>query len=108
MTISPPGWAKDAIPTARGWESPTGELLKSQRFTNEEMSAYNGDAVVVASAPEMLTEAGVSEKSLGDMTKVELEAMGRTMGVELDRRKSKSDLVQEIEELKEEIEGIAY
>ena len=33
------------------------------------------------------------------MTKLELEAHGRTMGVELDRRKNKETLIEELEEI---------
>ena len=32
------------------------------------------------------------------MTKLELESTGRQHGIELDRRKSKSDLIEELEE----------
>lgn len=46
------------------------------------------DAVIEATSP--LTD-------LDGMTKVELEEYGRTIGIELDRRKKKSDLIAEIE-----------
>ena len=39
-----------------------------------------------------------SDVSLHDMTKKELEEYGRTVGIELDRRRSKESLVQELEE----------
>ena len=37
MNIAPPGWAKDAIPTVRGWVSPKGELVKSQKIAQEDV-----------------------------------------------------------------------
>jgi len=37
---------------------------------------------------------------LESMTKVELEQHGRTMGIELDRRKKKADLIQELKAAK--------
>ncbi len=38
---------KGAIPTSRGWINPkTGELLKSQRITQEQLDAYNGVQVL--------------------------------------------------------------
>lgn len=38
---------KGAIPTAKGWVHPkTGELLKSQRITQEQLDAYNGVQVL--------------------------------------------------------------
>ena len=39
-----------------------------------------------------------AEPALGDMSKLELEALGRTMGIELDRRKSKKKLIQELKD----------
>ena len=46
-----------------------------------------------------LNEAPVNNKSLEDMNKMELEAHGRTMGVELDRRKNKDILIEELREI---------
>ena len=37
-----------------------------------------------------------SEVNLEAMTKVELEEYGRTLGIELDRRKKKSALIEEL------------
>ena len=50
---------------------------------------------------EQLNEAPANDKSIYEMTKLELEALGRQHGVELDRRKSKSDLIEEMEEILE-------
>ena len=34
MAIKPPSWAKNAIPTTRGWQDPrTNELLKSAKLS---------------------------------------------------------------------------
>jgi uncharacterized protein YuzE len=43
-------------------------------------------------------EIEVKEESINfeDMTKIELEEYGRTIGIELDRRKKKSDLIEEL------------
>lgn len=38
-------------------------------------------------------------KALGDMSKLELEALGRTKGIELDRRKSKAKLIKELKDV---------
>jgi len=46
--------------------------------------------------PEMLVEA--EPHDLSNMTKLELEAYGRTKGIELDRRKSKVDLINTLNE----------
>ena len=38
-------------------------------------------------------------KALGDMSKLELEALGRTKCIELDRRKSKAKLIKELKDI---------
>jgi len=46
---------------------------------------------------EMLLEA--DPINLNNMTKLELETYGRTLGIELDRRKSKADLINTLNEV---------
>ena len=100
MSIKAPAWCENAIPTARGWEDPdTGELYASGGFTQEQIDEFFGVKQVaeIIEAPadvQTLTEAPVGDKSLDEMSKVELEALGRQHGVELDRRKKKSTLVE--------------
>ena len=114
--LQPPNWKKDALPTGRGWAHPrTGEILKSQKISAEDINAYLGLPVskpVVISVeeaqamvdaqpahvtdPEMLVEEEAPDYS--NMTKLELEAHGRTKGIELDRRKSKADLINTLNE----------
>lgn len=114
MAIAPPNWKKDALPTARGWAHPrTGEILKSQKISEADINDYLGvpEAPVISVAeaqamidaqpasvtdPEMLVEEEAPDYS--NMTKLELEAHGRTMGIELDRRKSKADLINTLNE----------
>jgi len=96
MGISPPSWARGAIPTPQGWRDPSSnELLKSARISQAQIDEYMG----IPSMPEVetLMEAP-SSKSMSDMSKKELEALGRQHGIELDRRQSKSDLIDELEE----------
>ena len=56
---------------------------------------------VVKSEPEevVITEEPVVEKTndFESMTKKELEAFGRTIGIELDKRHTKADLIAELE-----------
>lgn len=43
---------KGAIPTHRGWVDPrSGELLKSQRITQEQLDEYNGVQMLAEPAP---------------------------------------------------------
>ena len=50
------------------------------------------EEVLITPEEEVLTEASPLE----DMTKKELEEYGRTMGIELDRRRSKETLIEEL------------
>ena len=119
--LHPPSWQKDALPTGRGWAHPrTGELLKATRLSTADINDYLGIPKHAAPAPapvpdvheepaggmetaiaegdqmEMLLEA--DPINLNNMTKLELETYGRTMGIELDRRKSKADLINTLNE----------
>ena len=106
MAISPPNYQKDAIPTTRGWTHPrTGELLISRPMSQSAIDEYLG----VSPEPQMLKESPtnfeeakvelMTEDNLESMTKVELEALGREHGIELDRRKNKADLIMELKEV---------
>ena len=119
--LHPPSWQKDALPTGRGWAHPrTGELLKATRISTADINDYLGIPKQAARAPapvpdvheepaggmetaiaegdqmEMLLEA--DPINLNNMTKLELETYGRTKGIELDRRKSKADLINTLNE----------
>lgn len=115
MAISPPNYQKDAVPTMRGWTHPrTGELLKAQKLTQEQIDEYNG-----VSTAQTLTESPVNEEEfaaehldaieseyddeeywteedIDGMTKLELEELGREYGIELDRRHNKEVLVEQL------------
>jgi len=48
---------KGAIPTLRGWINPkTGELLKAQRITQEQLDEYNGVQMIAEPAPAVHEE----------------------------------------------------
>ena len=47
---------------------------------------------------EETTEACTVKKDFSKMSKIELEKFGRTLGIELDRRLSKTALVKQLEE----------
>ena len=47
---------------------------------------------------EEIADAFSDTKDFSDMSKVELEEYGRTVGIELDRRYSKSKLIKELED----------
>lgn len=107
MAISPPNWAKNAVPTTRGWEL-KGELLVARKHTQSQIDEYNG-ATTEAARPSMLRESPVNEFEfveqnmqepeellLESMTKLEIEAVGRRNGIELDRRNSKDFMIAQL------------
>jgi len=108
--MQPPNYQRDAIPTTRGWVHPrTGELLVSRKISEAAIDEYLG----IAPEPQMLKESPtnfaetkaelMTEDNLPseyeNMTKIELEALGREHGIELDRRKNKDDLIEELKEV---------
>ena len=108
--MHPPNYQKDAIPTTRGWTHPrTGELLVSIKLTEEAINEYLGikpEPMMLKESPTNFEEAKVElmtednlPSELEDMTKLELEAIGREHGIELDRRKNKADLIKELKEV---------
>ena len=112
--LHPPNWQKDALPTTRGWAHPrTGEILKSQKISIIDINEYldipepviisveEAQAMVNAQPthvtnPEMLVEEEAPD--LSNMTKLEIETYGRTKGIELDRRTSKTAMINTLNE----------
>ena len=116
MAISPPNFAKNAIPTVKGWVSPKGELLKAQKLSQADIDEYNGVTTEVeltqesaefpppwpfpVSGPPDAVDATVELPKLSSLTKAELEEYARTtFNVELDRRLSKTDLIEQVGQL---------
>lgn len=99
--LQAPAWCENAVPTQNGWEDPiTGELYASGGFTQTQIDEFYGSAEQLNEVPtstvETLIEAPVHEKSLEEMSKLELEALGRQHGIELDRRKNKNTLISRV------------
>ena len=106
MAISPPNFQKDAVPTPQGWRHPrTNELLVSRKISSEDINEYYGikpEVTMLKESPTTFEEAKdelITEDDLEPKTKLELEAIGREHGIELDRRKNKSDLIEELKEV---------
>ena len=55
-----------------------------------------GDLINGNTTGETVKETPAPKKDLKKQSKVELEEYGRTVGIELDRRKSKDKLIQEL------------
>lgn len=116
--IQAPAWCKDAVPTLKGWKHPRrNEILKPIKLTQEQIDEWHG----ITSAPEIkeppaqmgyvdpddvisdLNEDGEIDE-LESMTKSQLELYGREYGIELDRRKNKKTM---IEDLRAHFEGLS-
>ena len=137
-TIEAPNWCSDATPVlSQGWVSPSGEVMVSSRFTQEQIDQWQRSQSPVVADDKTLVEgkwdaeesrmaasgfvtntmtnvdmpsvAAVSKDamsfdhtdvdSLKDMNKLQLEALGREHGVELDRRKTKKSLLKTMKDL---------
>ena len=126
--IKAPKWCGDAVPvTSKGWVSPSGEVMVSSRFTDAQIEEWNNannveiiiedtiqEAILdinsegkieatmasyAAVAKDAMSYDHTDEEDLEAMTKLELELLGREHGVELDRRKTKATLVEEMREV---------
>ena len=122
MAISPPNYQKDAIPTARGWTHPrTGELLKAQKLSQQQIDEYNGvfGVQTLTESPttaeefaaehieveiEEITEEEYdededwSQEELSAMTKAELVEFAAEYGIELSSSMTKPQMIQELSE----------
>jgi len=96
--IKAPGWCSHAVPTLRGWKHPrTSEILKKRSISQAEIDEWYAAQDGVAPAPEPVAdpvEEVTEAPTLEALSKVELEELGREHGIELDRRKRKSALVE--------------
>ena len=72
-----------------------GDLVKGKKSTPAPEPVVEKVAPVVEKTPVKKT----SDVSLESMSKKELETYGRTLGVELDRRHSRKDLVKELKDV---------
>jgi len=72
-----------------------GDLLGGKKPASSPAPEPVVEEVIVTPEEKVLTEASPLE----EMNKNELEAYGRELGVELDRRHSKKRLISEIEEI---------
>ena len=99
--VNKPGWLADSVARADGYYSPKGEKLKGEMLTPEQVAEWNGETAPVAEEPkvEMILEAPVNMENLEDMSKRELEQVGRAHGIELDRREKKSSLIDQLKEV---------
>ena len=110
----PGGWLRNAIPTTKGWRhAKRREILKGASFTQEQVDEYMARTGMVdplgekTITPKIVSETAVTTEhthdesieidgSLHEMSKKELENLGRQHGIELDRRHNKAKLIEEL------------
>jgi len=95
------GETKDMFPegttaSINGYHSPTDELLSGVPLTQAEVDAWNGVKPKKKKVDEAKTYSNRSSKD-------DLEEYGRTIGIELDKRKSKSSLLKQLKEFKNQL-----
>ena len=115
-----PAWAKNAIPTEKGWVSPKGELLVARKLSDRQLTEYwneqkndvpapapiqepapiiEADPVIEEAAPtaEPLIEAE-PDVDHWSLTKAQLaEHAADVHGVELDSTMTKSKMIEALE-----------
>lgn len=99
--VNKPGWLSEAIAKPDGYYTEGGEKLKGVMLTPAQVAEWNGTAAVAEPdpEPEMIVEAPTSGKDLNEMSKRELEDLGREHGIELDRRERKETLIEKLNEV---------
>ena len=95
MEVKKHEWPEGTTVTLDGFYSPDGELLNSESHTQAFVDEWNG----VKPKPKKSEAASYSNRSSKD----DLEEYGRTIGVELDKRKSKSSLLKQLKEFKNQL-----
>lgn len=103
MSITPPNFAKNAVPTLKGWCHPkTNELLKSQRITQQQIDEFYGNTVNVEETVEVIRpfseEKDTVSEDLQSLTKKQLEEYADSLGMELEGNFSKRVLLEKINE----------
>ena len=66
MALNPPAWAKNAVASPAGWRDVrTGELLKAQKMTAQQVAEANGVVAKPAKPkPAMMTESPTTEEAV--------------------------------------------
>ena len=91
MAIKPPSWAKDAVPTLRGWVHPkTGEILVGGSIKQRNIDEYFGKAEEA--------DVEVEELDLDSMTKAELIETAEDWEVDVDTKGTKAEIKAQLEE----------
>ena len=99
MAIKPPSWAKDAVPTLRGWVNPkTGEILVGGSINQKNIDQYFGKAEEFVVDVNEDADVEVQELDLDSMTKAELIETAEDWEVDIDTKGTKAEIKAQLEE----------
>jgi hypothetical protein len=90
MPLEKVGWLATGTADAGGIVSPTGERLVAAALTQEEQDKFNGVK------PKKKKKVDEAKSYSNRSSKDDLEEYGRTVGIELDKRKSKKTLLAQL------------
>ena len=95
MAINKAAWPTGTVAKSDGFYSPSGELLSIEPHDQAFIDEWNG----VKPKKKVDEAKSYSNRS----SKNDLEEYGRTIGIELDKRKSKSSLLKQLKEFKNQL-----
>ena len=95
MTMNKAAWPVGTVAGPDGFYSPSGEILSIEPHDQAFIDEWNG----VKPKKKKTEAASYSNRSSKD----DLEEYGRTIGIELDKRKSKSSLLKQLKEFKNQL-----
>ncbi len=95
MAINKAAWPAGTVAKSDGFYSPSGELLSIEPHDQAFLNEWNG----VKPKKKVDEAKSYSNRSSKD----DLEEYGRTIGIELDKRKSKSSLLKQLKEFKNQL-----
>ena len=95
--MNKPSWLKHSIATKRGYETKSGELLKSSRLTQEQIDIWN--VVVVEEEEEAPVVVEAPSINLKSKSKSELITIAESLGLEVNPKDKKADIIYILETL---------
>ena len=95
MTINKAAWPVGTVAKSDGFYSPSGELLSIEPHDQAFVDEWNG----VKPKKKVDETKSYSNRSSKD----DLEEYGRTIGIELDKRKTKKSLLKQLKEFKNQL-----
>ena len=85
-------WPPGTVATADGFYSPDGQLLAGEPHTQKFLDEWNGVK------PKKKKKVDEAKTYSNRSSKDDLEEYGRTIGIELDKRKSKKSLLRQLKD----------